>query len=256
MESFRKIYIFERELGSMDVSALEDIGLSNGEIKVYLSLLELGSTKAGAVIEKSGLQSSVVHNCLHSLLDRGLISFVKKGKIRFYTSADPKNIIDFIDEKKRNFEKILPQLEVKRKLAEERNEAEVYEGYKGVMAMLLESVNNAKKGDDWLFFSADVEGINRKIQNFFTRIDAKRKEKGLAVKGIAPLRLEHLFEDRVRKGFMTMKYSHGPILPSMNIWKDTIGFFQWGDKPLGYLIHSKQLADKYRRFFHSMWESL
>ena len=45
----------------MDTAILEDIGLTNAEIKVYLSLLELGTATAGPIIEKSCLQSSVVH---------------------------------------------------------------------------------------------------------------------------------------------------------------------------------------------------
>ncbi|MBW3003756.1 helix-turn-helix domain-containing protein, partial [Candidatus Woesearchaeota archaeon] len=45
----------------MDTTILEDLGLSSGEIKVYLALLELGSTKVGRVIEKTGMASSAVH---------------------------------------------------------------------------------------------------------------------------------------------------------------------------------------------------
>ena len=39
----------------MDITILEDLGLTNAEIKIYLALLELGSTTAGPIIEKSGL---------------------------------------------------------------------------------------------------------------------------------------------------------------------------------------------------------
>jgi len=38
----------------MDVSILEDLGLTQAEIKVYLALLELGSSSAGRILEKSG----------------------------------------------------------------------------------------------------------------------------------------------------------------------------------------------------------
>lgn len=45
----------------MDTQILEDIGLTNAEIKVYIALLELGTSTAGPIIEKTGLQNSVVH---------------------------------------------------------------------------------------------------------------------------------------------------------------------------------------------------
>ena len=48
--------------------------------------------------------------------------------------------------------------------------------------------------------------MNKEIQDFFRKYDSKRKAKGMIVKGIAPKRLKHLFQDRVKKGFMKMKY--------------------------------------------------
>ena len=39
----------------MDLSILEDLGLTHAEIKVYVALLELGSSTAGPLINKSQL---------------------------------------------------------------------------------------------------------------------------------------------------------------------------------------------------------
>ncbi len=56
----------------MDIRILEDIGLTNAEIKVYLALLELGTSTAGPVLSKTGLQNSVVHMTLARLIDKGI----------------------------------------------------------------------------------------------------------------------------------------------------------------------------------------
>ena len=240
----------------MDTKPLEDIGLTNAEIKVYLTLLEIGQTKVGPIIKKSGLQSSVVHNALHKLQDKGLISYIKKGQIKHYKSTDPKNFMDFIEEKKKNFQKILPELLLKQKLAKERNEAEVYVGYKGIMNLLLEIIKDAKRGEEFLFFSADIEPINKEIQDFFKKYDPKRKAKGLIVKGIAPLKLKTLFKDRIRKKVMQVKFAKQVIPPNIGIFRDKIFLFTWGEKPVGYLIYSKQLADRYKQFFNLMWNQL
>ena len=58
----------------MDNSILEDLGLTGAEIKVFISLLELGSSTAGKVVEKSGLQNAVVHRAFHSLAEKGLLN--------------------------------------------------------------------------------------------------------------------------------------------------------------------------------------
>ena len=92
----------------MDTSILEDIGLTGAEIKVFIALLELGSSTAGNVVEKSGLQNAVVHRAFHSLAEKGLITFVFEGKIKQYQAIEPKLLLNFIDEKKSRIEKILP----------------------------------------------------------------------------------------------------------------------------------------------------
>ena len=77
----------------MDTSVLNEIGLTEAEEKIYLALTELGSAKAGAIISSTGLQNSVVHLTLGKLVKKGLISFVRKGKVRHYQAADPKKSI-------------------------------------------------------------------------------------------------------------------------------------------------------------------
>ncbi|MCK4589843.1 MAG: hypothetical protein KAT77_05335 [Nanoarchaeota archaeon] len=240
----------------MDVKPFEDIGLTNAEIKVYLTLLELGSTKVGPIIEKSDLQSSVVHNNLHKLIDKGLISYIKKGKIKHYKATDPSHFFDFIEEKKKNFEKIMPQLLLKQKLAKEVNEAEVYESTKGIMNSLLELIKETKPGDEFLFFSFDAETRNKEVQDFYRKLDPKRKAKKLIVKGIAPSKLRDLYTDRIKKGYMEVKFTSDVLLPNMAICNNKIALITWGQKPVAFLIHSKQLAEKHRAYFNSLWQKL
>ena len=51
----------------MDMKILQDIGLSEGETKVYLALLRLGATKTGALAANAGVSSSKVYKILDRL---------------------------------------------------------------------------------------------------------------------------------------------------------------------------------------------
>src|SRR3989338_5230315 len=155
----------------MDTSILENFGLSKGEINVYFTLLELGTNKVGRVIEKSGMASSAVHNSVNALIDKGLVSYIKKGKIKYYQAVPPKQLIEFIDDKKKKLQQILPELELKQKLAEERQEAEIFEGTKGIITMLNLLIENTKKGDEYLFFPINVREHNEEIQKFLLNYD-------------------------------------------------------------------------------------
>ncbi|MBU0530854.1 MAG: BlaI/MecI/CopY family transcriptional regulator, partial [Nanoarchaeota archaeon] len=122
----------------MNMQILEDIGLTNAEIKVYITLLELGTTTVGPVIEKSRLQSSVVHMTLNKLVEKGFVSFVKEGQRKHYQASNPKHIVEYIDEKKDRFEEILPQLLHKQNTAKQKPEIVVFRGIKGIRELLYE----------------------------------------------------------------------------------------------------------------------
>src|SRR5271157_5738232 len=94
----------------MDTSILEELGLTNAQIKVYLALLELGESTGGPILKNTGLQNSVLYMTLDKLVQKGFASYVQRGKRRHYRPADPKTILNFIEERKRRFESILPDL--------------------------------------------------------------------------------------------------------------------------------------------------
>jgi len=234
----------------MDVSILEDLGLSKGEIKVYTTLLEIGITKVGTIIEKSNMASSAVHNSTNSLIDKGLIAYIKKGKVKFYQAVSPKQLIDFIDEKKKKVLEILPELEKRQNLSKEKQEAEIFEGSKGITTMLNILTEDAKKGDKYLFFANNIKDNNEEIQSFFVKYDIKRKEMGLKIRGLASKEIKYLF---VKRKFLKMKYPDFPIPSNISIFKNKVVFFSWGEKPIGYLIKSEQITEMYTQLFDRIW---
>ena len=234
----------------MDTAILEGLGLSAGEVRVYLALLELGSTKVGKIIKKSGAASSAVHNAVNALISKGLISFVKKGKIKFYHAVPPRQLVDFIEDKKKKVMELLPQLELKQKLAAERQEAEIFEGIKGIIAMLNRLIEDGKKMEEYLFFATYVGEKNEEIQEFFRRFDSKRAAKGLVVKGLAPPTIKPLFDGRK---VLKMRYTDFPLPSDISIFKGKVAFIAWGEMPVGYLITSPQIYAMFKKFFNNLW---
>src|SRR3989338_2784398 len=236
----------------MEEEILQSLGFTYAEAKVYLLLLELGSVKVGRIIEKSGLQSSTIHNTLNTLTDKGYITHVLKGKIKIYQTVDPKNILKEFKEKETKFEGILSSLEQKHKIAQEKPQAEIFEGIKGMINMLNELIENTKPKDNYYFFAMDESGLNVEIQKFFEKYDAKRKSKGLIVRGIAKKELKPLFEDRK---FLKMRYVSHQIPSNISICNNKMSMISWGEKPTGILIKSEQLCNSQIGFFESLWKT-
>ena len=116
----------------MDITILEDLGLTHAEIKVYVTLLELGSSTAGSILEKSDLQNSVVHRALNTLIEKGLINYILEGKRKIYQATDPENFFNFIEDKKKRFEQLLPELKKKQTFAKKEEKATIYKGIRGI----------------------------------------------------------------------------------------------------------------------------
>ena len=66
---------------------LAEIGLTERESKVYLALLELGSTTTGPLVKKSEVPNSKVYEILESLQNKGLVSWITKGKTKYFQEA-------------------------------------------------------------------------------------------------------------------------------------------------------------------------
>ena len=174
--------------GSEIERVLQEVGFSNAESKVYLALLKSGETKSGFLIKKTSLQSSVVHNALNSLIDKGFAAYVLKGKIKHYSALEPKIIKEYVEAKRKEFLQIFPALEsLKEESEQETASAEVYEGYKGLFAATLSLLESAKKGDVYKYFAIPEMLISKEALDFFVKVDLIKKQRGIIVKGISEL---------------------------------------------------------------------
>lgn len=235
----------------MDTSILEDIGLTNAEIKIYLALLEIGASSAGPIQKKSGLQNSVTHATLPHLAEKGLISFVKKGQRRIYTAKNPEQILKFIDEKRKKLEVLLPQLIAKQKPIE-KQEAEVFVGLPGFKSMMYQFIEDAKKGDEFLFFAFHTKDktIAKDAYDFYREFELTRQNIGVVSKGISPAELKPLFAEGHWKNLLYVDF---PVLSNISIFKNKIIMTPWENKIISFMITSEQLADNYKEYFYSIW---
>jgi len=236
----------------MNMQILEDIGLTNAEIKVYLALLELGVAGAGQIIEKSHLQSSVVHMTLNNLINKGFISFTLQGKKRIYQSSNPEHILNYIEDKKKQFQDILPELILKQKKSKEKPASETFEGIRGIKELLYELLEAGGKEHHTLGSAKESLMLG---DGFWIDYHKKRAQKGI--------RASLIFNESLRSWKAEKKYPQAEVrytkegfepLTETIIRNDKIGIIIWTEKPIGILIHNKAAADSYDKFFQMLWK--
>ena len=233
---------------------LEDIGLTAGEIKTYVALLELGESSAGPIKKKTRLQNSVVHLCLGNLIEKGLISYVEKGRRRFYTATAPHHLLDFVDEKRRRLQEILPALIQKQK-EKIKYEVHIHEGNKGLKAVHEDLLADLQPGEEFLVLGAPLEA-HESFEPYFLDFHKRRVKKGIKVRIL--YRKEAASYAKVRKQMPYTQISYLPETFSSPMWttisKDKTIIFVVGDVMLGIVIENKAIANSFRGYFELLWK--
>ena len=86
----------------------------------------------------------------------GLVSYVKIGKIKHYQASDPKVLLNYIDEKRKKIEEILPQLLLKQRYSTKQS-VEMFEGQKALFSLFTDMIKDAKAKEQYLVFSINEE---------------------------------------------------------------------------------------------------
>ena len=73
------------------IHSLETIGISDRQIKIYRTLLQLGWMRATALAKKVGISRNLVYHDLYELIDQGLVHKRElPGKVALFGPAHPK----------------------------------------------------------------------------------------------------------------------------------------------------------------------
>lgn len=239
----------------MDTSILEEIGLTGAEIKVFLSLLELGSSTAGKVVKKSGLQNAVVHRAFHSLAEKGLITYVKEGRIKRYQTIEPQQLINFLEEKKARLQKLLPELEAKRKLAKQKLQASIFQGVRGVKELINLMIDTDAKeyfGYGWPQKAHDLFG-----DFFWENFHSRRIEKKIKAELLFHQSLKWWADELNQKFKLTTVRTTKKEFEELTetiICGNRVAIIIYLDKPFGFLIEEELAAKSYRKFFALLWK--
>lgn len=241
----------------MNSDALQELGLSQAEAKVYLALLENGLSKSGSIIKSAKLQSSTVYHVLESLVEKGLASYVFKGEIKYFQAEKPESFLYFLDEKARKFKEMLPELKALEKKSLAPRNAKVFEGIRGLKSAYNDILHSMKKGEEYCFFQVSSKLLNEKsIFTFLRAHHMKRSAKGVRVKGLAISDAR----ESMQKIFAGLKHARlryvESFLPTgLVVYKDKVITLDLSEEPSAFLIQSQSVADSYKKFFEERWKT-
>jgi HTH-type transcriptional regulator, sugar sensing transcriptional regulator len=246
----------------MDINHLKEAGLTEGEIKVYLALLELGSSTTGPIIEKSGIARSIIYQILEKLMQKGLVSYITKDKTKYFQSAQPQKILEFIEnreiqlkENKKKVEDLLPQLLLHQKM-QPKSEANIYTGFKGLRTAHEHTYQKLKKGE--FYYYLGIPASQPEEQHLYWQRDhVKRIKTGIKCKLLfnKDVNLKTVNNRNSYKGANAKRMSIDLTTPAMFlIYKDTTVIFIQSPVAMAVEIVNQQVADSIKQYFDYFWK--
>jgi len=233
------------------LESLQELGLSNRESICYTALLELGSSTVGIICNKTQIPSSKIYEILENLISKGLVTYVIIGKIKHYQATDPRVFLGFIDERKKSFEQILPQLLSKQKYSTKQS-VEMYTGQSALFSLFTGLISDAKPSEDYLVFSIDEDTKSDQLNLFFRNLTLRRKDKKLNVKILKNIK----YYKREKHTKVQLRYTTFNLPQGITIFRDVVVLVsvnEISNSLVAIKITSNTYASQLKIFFKELW---
>lgn len=249
---------------------LQDLGLSEKEASIYVSLLQVDDSSVLDLAKKTKINRTTIYLVLESLMQKGLVSETQINKKTHYQAEPPERLETYVERQKtilneqaKRLKDIVPQLKSIQRESGERPVVKYFEGREGVISAndeFFREIDRDKPLEKkaYLIYSKDLlEGLfSKEERNRYRkgRIDRKIKSKSVYTyeKGEYPsdstgdrLKIDEkkypitcdisIFEDKVIIGILDKSIS-GIFIKSQNV-ADTL-------KSLVNYIHDHQKYQK------------
>jgi len=237
-------------------TALQEIGLTEKEVQVYLALLKLGEETASRVSEIADLNRITTYMLLKSLQEKGFCSIYHKNKIQYFKPIKPEQILGLLDHKNARIKAIIPLLKKEEKIIEEKTDISLYEGKNGISTMFDIILKEAEKTKEILSYG-NLSVSEKAIEYQSLHWRKTRLEKGIRVKGIIDS-LKGVDFTKDKKWQALSKRKINKNLSKLNsytiITNNPVGYVTLKGDLTGILIKNKEIADKERFNFDLLWK--
>ena len=244
---YAKQYIKQNDSKQHLLDSIMKLGLSLNEARVYLAIVEHGSSKAGKIAKSVEIERSSCYQALNSLVNKGLVSYAIVGKTKYFQATSPKRFAERIKEQESIAEEIIPQLYERHKHTKQTGQVRLFKGKKGIQSVLMDIVREGKPNR---IFGGEGQ-LEESMPTFKKIFVRDLKHNKIKIKELIRRdREDKLNFDREVKLLPSSVKS--PVVT--NIYGNKISLIIWTDEPEAIIIENKEAAESYRNIFDFMWD--
>ena len=247
---------------SMNVADLiQNAGLTKGEAKVYISLVKIGMSTTGPIVEHSKVARSFIYIILQKLMEKGLVSQIMKEQTQYYQATEPQRLIDLIEkqqvtlsEKKEQLQKLLPSLMALH--SEKPNSiATIYSGYKGVQTCFEKHEKILKSGEEYVTFGVLADQTDT-YHTYWKKHHLNRIKKNIKCRMLFNTDTDKLILKN-RNSYIGCESRYMPIDTRTPAWimvySDICAIFLQSPAQFVIEIQNKEIAQTMQSYFEYFW---
>ena len=239
-------------------TALQTIGFSNKEVRVYLALLQLGQATATRIARLAAINRTTAYDILATLASKHLVTALGKEPKQEYRAESPDHLVVYQKERLKQgvgylaiVEELVPQLKSFH-MVTDRPVVRFYEGEKGLRYVYEDTLT----AHETIRAYASVEDTNAGLPGYFPKYYKRRTAAGIGIRAIFP----HTKEASERSAFDKIEKResvHVPrekyaFSPEINIYDNKVMIASWKEK-LGITIESREISDAMKKIFELAW---
>jgi sugar-specific transcriptional regulator TrmB len=232
-------------------SQLRELGLTNNEVNIYLSLLKQGTLSPSEIAEKLGLHRGYVYDSLKRMQEKDVIKPILKNNKKFFEAANPKSIAELLKSKLENFQKIVPNLMSLSKTIENKTKVEIHKDKKAYAFILKDLVSTLKKNDEIFMIGTYDKSLSGEVeQRYFEQYQIKINSKEIKKKIITKTGSEKIKDKNTQYKELNEEYIGKT---AQIIYKNKVALLVRDEPACLILIENKEVADTYKKQFELLW---
>lgn len=243
----------------MNEKLLEEIGLTRGEIVVYTTLLKLGETTTGKIIEEAQISSGKIYEILEKLMKKGLASYILKDKTKYFSAASPNRILDYVHEreeqlkqKKEELKREIPLLLDLERASIKKQEIRLFKGMKGFQTAIFEALDALTPEDEVLGMGIlSTKGVA--YNTLWKRWHAQRVKRKIKCRIIFSDRLTDYFKYFRKMPHTKVRVFKGITPAAVDVMGNRVLILTHGKEPSVLSITNDEIVQSFTTFFNSLW---
>lgn len=250
---------------------LSELGLSEKETAVYMSLLKLGIASASEIARESGVTRTHIYDIAESLRRRGVVTETTEANVRKFEALDQAGLLAHLSRRQKELERLSNKLRhasadfaALRQKGTQRPSVRFFEGPEGIKNIYEEIrrdlIRHGKPTELLTIFSpAQVEQAMPGWFEAEEYIDVGPQVNKRGIVYDSPLfrsYLERMKHSSVQHAYKLWPEELGEFPSDTLCWLDKMTYIDLVDYPYGFVIENAAMTKSFRMWFYQMWDTL